>query len=97
MSCLIEPYQVSELGSPSPGILAKVLVQRGDTVKAGQILAELDKSVDEATLALRKAEAAYLGRVVGRDASLYQRNLLPAKDSDEFTSQRRPAERKIAV
>lgn len=97
MSCLIEPYQVSELGSPSPGIIDKVLVQRGDTVRKGQVLAELDKSVDQATLALRKAEAAHLGRVVGRNASLYERKLLPAKDYDEITSKRRQAQLQVQL
>ena len=65
MACLIEPFQVSELGSPSAGVLNKVLVQRGDEVRKGQVVAELNTNVDEATLQLRRAEAAYLGRVVG--------------------------------
>lgn len=97
MSCLIEPYQVSELGSPSPGIIDKVLVQRGDTIKEGQVLAELDKSVDKATLALHKAEAAHLGRVVSRNASLYERKLLPAKDYDEITSKHRQAQLQVQL
>ena len=36
MACLIEPFQVSELGSPSAGVLNKVLVQRGDEVRKGR-------------------------------------------------------------
>ena len=60
MACLIEPFQVSELGSASAGVLSNVLVQRGDVVKKGQVVAELNTSVDEATLGLRRAEAAYL-------------------------------------
>ena len=36
MACLIEPFQVSELGSPSAGVLNKVLVQRGDEVRRGR-------------------------------------------------------------
>src|SRR5690606_3336147 len=50
MRCLIEPLQVSELGSASMGILKSISVQRGDVVKQGQVLAELDSGVDQATL-----------------------------------------------
>ena len=39
------------------------------------MVAELNTNVDEATLQLRRAEAAYLGRVVERNADLYQRKL----------------------
>ena len=39
LACLIEPFQVSELGSASAGVLSSVLVQRGDVVKKGQVVA----------------------------------------------------------
>lgn len=97
MACLIEPFQVSELGSPSAGVLNKVLVQRGDEVRKGQVVAELNTNVDEATLQLRRAEAAYLGRVVERNADLYQRKLLPAGDYDEMTSRSRQAQLQVAL
>ena len=73
MACLMEPFQVSELGSASAGVLSSVLVQRGDVVKKGQVVAELNTSVDEATLGLRRAEAAYLSRVVDRNTDLFKR------------------------
>lgn len=97
MACLIEPYQISELGSAAAGVLQEVLVQRGDQVKKGQVLAKLNTSVDEATLNLRRAEAAYLGRVVERNSDLYQRKLLPAGDYDEMTSRRRQAELQVSL
>ena len=56
------------------------------------MVAELNTNVDEATLQLRRAEAAYLGRVVERNADLYQRKLLPAGDYDEMTSRSRQAQ-----
>ncbi|AKQ55359.1 HlyD family secretion protein [Bordetella hinzii] len=97
MACLIEPFQVSELGSPSAGVLERVLVQRGDTVKKGQVVAELNTHVDEATLGLRRAEAAYLSRVVDRNADLYKRKLLPAGDYDEMSSRSRQAQLQVAL
>lgn len=97
MACLMEPFQVSELGSASPGVLSNVLVQRGDVVKKGQVVAELNTSVDEATLGLRRAEASYLSRVVERNADLFKRQLLPAGDYDEMTSRSRQAQLQVAL
>lgn len=97
MACLIEPFQVSELGSASAGVLQQVLVQRGDIVKKGQVVAELNTSVDEATLNLRRAEAAYLSRVVERNGDLYKRKLLPAGDYDEMTSRSRQAQLQVSL
>lgn len=97
MACLIEPFQVSELGSASAGVLASILVQRGDLVKKGQVVAELNTSVDEATLGLRRAEAAYLSRVVDRNTDLFKRQLLPAGDYDEMTSRSRQAQLQVAL
>lgn len=97
MACLIEPFLVSELGSASAGVIDRVLVQRGDLVKKGQVVAVLNTNVDEATLSLRRAEAAYLSRVAERNAELAKRNLLPAGDYDEITSRSRQAQLQVAL
>lgn len=97
LSCLIQPYQVSDLGTTSPGVIQKILVQRGDTVHKGQVVVDLNRSVDEATLALRQTEAAYLSRVVGRNDDLYKKNLLPAKDYDEMVSKLQQARQQVQL
>ena len=43
--CLIEPMQVVELKAPLEGQIEKVEVDRGDTVKQGQVLVVLDTAV----------------------------------------------------
>jgi HlyD family secretion protein len=60
----IQPLAKVEIKSKASGIVEKLLVDYGDTVKAGQILAELDKEllhagVREARANLLAAEAAY--------------------------------------
>lgn len=55
--CLIEPATVVELGTPVEGIISEVLVERGDTVKAGQVVARLEAKVEAAQLALAQARA----------------------------------------
>ena len=56
-TCLIKPRQVVQVGSPVQGVLAEEMVDRGDTVKRGQLIARLESSVDEATLALDRLKA----------------------------------------
>lgn len=50
LACLIEPDKVAELGAPRIGILDKVVVERGDTIKAGQVVAYLKADVERAAL-----------------------------------------------
>jgi RND family efflux transporter MFP subunit len=57
-ACLIQPKMVLKLGTPVPGLISEVLVDRGATVKKGEIVARLDSSVEEANLALAEAHAA---------------------------------------
>ncbi|WP_454692144.1 efflux RND transporter periplasmic adaptor subunit [Achromobacter aloeverae] len=91
MACLIEPYMVSELGSPVAGVIEKISVQRGDTVKKGDVVVTLNSRVDEATLNVRRAESAYLARAVQRNSDMYAKKLLPASDYDEISSKSRQA------
>lgn len=57
ISCLILPYVEVSVGTPVEGLLETVAVDRGDTVKKGQILATLESAVERATVALAKAKA----------------------------------------
>lgn len=49
-SCVVTPKRVVQLGSPVAGLLSDVLVDRGAAVTAGQIVAKLESSVEEAQL-----------------------------------------------
>lgn len=57
VACLIEPSRVAEVGSPVVGVLAEVLVDRGDVVKAGQAIAVLGQQVERAALQVAEARA----------------------------------------
>jgi len=56
-SCLIEANSVVKLSSPTQGTLSKVLVQRGDRIRAGDVVAHLDSDAEEAALAAAAAKA----------------------------------------
>jgi RND family efflux transporter MFP subunit len=55
--CVIDPSEMAKLGSPVAGILSKVLVQRGDAVTRDQKVAELDSSVEAASVAYNQVRA----------------------------------------
>ena len=55
--CLIEPSLTVKLGTPVEGIVAEVLVDRADSVKAGQVVARMEARVEAAQLALARARA----------------------------------------
>ena len=69
-NCLVKPKQVVQLGSPVFGVLSKVFVDRADNVAAGQVVAKLDTSVEEAQLALDRFRAANTTQIEAARADL---------------------------
>jgi RND family efflux transporter MFP subunit len=55
--CLIQPKMVLKLGTSVPGLLSEVLVDRGDIIKKGDVVARLESGVEQAAVALAKARA----------------------------------------
>jgi RND family efflux transporter MFP subunit len=48
IGCLISPMRVADLGAAVTGVLEKLHVETGDTVRAGQVLATLRRDVESA-------------------------------------------------
>lgn len=59
--CLIEPTQMVEISSPVVGLLDKVLVQRGDRVNKGQVVAMLESRAEQAATELARAKSEAVG------------------------------------
>ncbi len=57
VDCVINPSMTLKIGSPVSSTLASVTVERGDRVKRGQVLAQLESGVESADLALADARA----------------------------------------
>jgi RND family efflux transporter MFP subunit len=74
--CVIDPSETGKLGSPVSGILAKVMVQRGDYVTRDQPVAELQSSVEAATVAYDNLKASSTAAI---DAQKERVNLAKAK------------------
>jgi RND family efflux transporter MFP subunit len=61
--CLIQPNQVIDVRSRAEGLISKVYVQRGDAIKAGQVLVELESSAERSAVAAAKYRSEMGGRV----------------------------------
>lgn len=57
LACLIEPDKVAEVGAQVIGVLEKVTVERGDVVKAGQVVAQLKSDVERASVDVAEVRA----------------------------------------
>lgn len=61
--CVIEPRQLLEIRSPVEGLIDRVHVDRGDLVRKGQVMAEIDSSVERAAAAIAKQRSEMEGAV----------------------------------
>jgi membrane fusion protein (multidrug efflux system) len=89
---MIYPNEVVKVSSQVSGILEEVLVERGDIVKAGQILARLKSGVEKASVELARANVAFLKRKAQRNAELAKKRLISENEHDELESELRKAE-----
>src|SRR5436190_16203489 len=55
--CVIQPFVATELGSSATGILEELLVDRGDRVTKGMVVARLRSDLEQASLDLATARA----------------------------------------
>jgi RND family efflux transporter MFP subunit len=72
--CVMDPSLTVKLGSPVMSVLSEVLVDRGDLVKKGQVIAKVESAVEEAAVATNEARAASTAEIESRQATLDQKN-----------------------
>jgi RND family efflux transporter MFP subunit len=106
--CLLEPRQMVELRSPVEGLIDKVHVERGGAVRKGQVLVELNTTVERATLALASHRAEMSGRLesarnrvvfskakMARAAQLVNDSFISTQARDEAQTELRLAESEL--
>lgn len=69
LACLIEPHEVVEIGSPVRGRIDQLRVERGDSVTPGQVLVELESSLERAAVESARIRAEMEGDILARRAS----------------------------
>lgn len=57
------PFREVEVTAPDPGVIVQLLVEEGQTVEKGQVLARLDSEILEASLAVARARAESEGLI----------------------------------
>ena len=82
LGCLIEPFQVADVGSPVIGVIESLRAERGDHVRKGQPLAVLRTDVERAQLgiALSKTQAVAELKAAEANAVLTRQKLVRAED-----------------
>ena len=90
LGCLIEPFSVSDVGSPVVGVIETVHVERGDSVRAGQPLVTLRADVERMSVNVAEGRALGLGELKAAEANaeLARQKLARAADlaRQEFIS-----------
>ena len=98
--CLIEPTSVVNVGTDEKGVLDKLLVDRGDHIKRGEVLARLESESEEVAVELARAQAkkhaaleskqetvVYQQRQVNRISDLVGKKALPEQEKDKAENQ----------
>lgn len=82
LGCLIEPYRVSDVGSPVIGVIERTLAERGERVSAGQPIAMLRADVERQSVAVAQSKAQAVGELQAAEANalLARQKLARAKN-----------------
>lgn len=92
LQCLIGPDTVVNLSSEVPGVIDRILVERGDHVKKGQALFRLTSTVEQSAVELATAKRDFSKRKIVRNEELYEQQLISIHDKDEMETESKIAE-----
>ena len=95
LECLVEPHILVNVGSPVDGVLEQVMVNRGDPVRKGQVVAKLQSGVEAAAVKLSQARVEFGRRKVERSESLFEKQLISAQERDELVTEVRLREEEL--
>jgi RND family efflux transporter MFP subunit len=108
LGCLIQPFQEAEVGTQVVGVLDEVLVERGDFVKKGQPLAQLNSDVERAAVASAKVRAESYAELQAaasnhdfaqkkriRTQDLYRQNFVSQQVRDQAITEAEVAEMRL--
>ena len=88
----VVPYQEATLYAKVSGYLGKVLVDKGDVVKAGQLLATIESQETDAQYASAAADLANKRQIAQRYDQLARQNAIAMQQKDQADADARIAE-----
>ena len=99
--CVIEPSEIVNLGTAVPGVIGSIHAERSDSVAKGELVAELESSVENVNVSLFKARAAldtavklrlesaaFGQRTRARNQSLLQSSSVSQQDIDKLETEK---------
>lgn len=108
VDCLIEPWSTITLSAAIEGVVEEVMVDRGDFVEKGQVVARLESSVERESVELARLRARAQGEILSgqarvefattsldRQKSLGERDVVSQSALDEASSSLRVAEAQL--
>jgi len=108
LGCLIEPFRVTEVGSPVVGVIESVKVERGDRVAKGSVIAVLRADVERAAVGVASTRANVIAEVqaaqanydlarqkLGRARELRRQNFISEQALEQARAEAQVAEQKL--
>ncbi len=92
VECLIEPKHRLRLATPVEGRVEEILVDRGDRVHAGQVVAVLESGVERATLRVDEARVEFGRRRLERHEEMFREAVISEGKLDLVREEQRVAE-----
>jgi RND family efflux transporter MFP subunit len=109
LRCVIEPDRVAEVGTPVIGVVESVLVDRGDVVRKGQLLAQLRANVERASVGAAEVRAQadadvqaaianydFQKQKLARTEELMRKKFVSAQALDQVRAEASVAEQRLA-
>lgn len=87
VSCLLEPSMVVAVASPVSGVVHRIHRERGDQVRVGDKLFELESTAEQATLALASARLRLAESKSARHQALIREGILSEQEGDELKAE----------
>ncbi|HKZ79235.1 MAG TPA: efflux RND transporter periplasmic adaptor subunit [Pyrinomonadaceae bacterium] len=87
LECMLEPNTRIDISPAVSGVLSDVMVQRGDRVKRGQILAKLVSGPEQAAVELARARVEFGERKAVRNEDLFKKELISIHEKDEMDTE----------
>jgi RND family efflux transporter MFP subunit len=92
LSCSVEPSRRVSVASATTGVARHVGFERGDAVRSGALLLELNSDLERTQLSLATTRADFLRRRLARNREMVAQNLISAHERDELATELRMAE-----
>jgi membrane fusion protein (multidrug efflux system) len=87
LDCMLEPNTKIDISPSVAGVLSDVLVERGDRVKRGQLLAKLVSGPEQAAVQLAQARLEFAERKAARNEDLFKKELISVNEKDEMDTE----------